>query len=61
MYSLSYGKISVVPFAFIYKGYFYCHVPLKIPVVPFAILILPFARTLGALLICIINCPPNSK
>ena len=27
MYPLNYGKISVVPFASIYKGYFYCHIP----------------------------------
>ena len=42
MYPLNYGKISVVPFAIIYKGYFIVMCPLnyvKISVVPFAILI----------------------
>ena len=39
IYPLNYGKISVVSFAIIYKCYFYCHVPLKISVVPFVILI----------------------
>ena len=29
MYHLNYDKISVVPFAIIHKGYFYCHVPLE--------------------------------
>ena len=30
MYPLNYGKISVVPFAIIHEGYFYCHVPLEL-------------------------------
>ena len=42
MYPLNYGKISVVPFAITYKGYFIVMCPLsyvKISIVPFAILI----------------------